>query len=76
MTGSAIDYFYELVNIWILNPEIGPRLCRNDNLEIPPFNLSKPVEIFYDGEGYNRGKALVLWRNSDLPGGKDQVRLL
>jgi SAM-dependent methyltransferase len=54
-----------------LNPEIDPRLCRNVNLEIPPFNLPRPVEIFYEGDGCNEGKALGLWRNSDLPGGKD-----
>jgi len=52
------------------NPEIDPRFCRNINLEIPPFNLPKPIELFYEGGGCNEGKALGLWRNSDLPVGR------
>ncbi|MFZ3136819.1 MAG: class I SAM-dependent methyltransferase [Thermodesulfovibrionales bacterium] len=54
----------------LVNPEIDPRFCRNVNLEMPPFNLPKPIELFYEGGGCNEGKALGLWRNSDLPGGR------
>lgn len=51
-----------------VNAEIDPRFFRKINLEMPPFGLPKPLELFWESKSKCNGKALGLWRNSDLPG--------
>jgi hypothetical protein len=75
---KAIDNFYKSGARWLLsttftkhseNIDIAPGKWRPLNLQLPPFNLPKPVEIIFEGcEEQHRcyaDKALGLWRLED-----------
>jgi hypothetical protein len=48
------------------NADIWPGSFRPINLEIPPFNLPKPLRIFHDSRGTDRNSVLALWRFADI----------